>query len=184
MALRGLHVVVRRHTCSTGRCVYFADQRYDGNNRIWYKNIIKIESGFSAFWNSDCDESLITLQQQWRHCVGVNFTRNRRNSWIIKQFCPTIRWQKEASDKVTFLVKEQNVSVISTDVYGIPWCLTYSLNVQEWKSTLLGVILGITSFGVEIHAQNSGIHKEWFKPLLWSGFYYFRVDFHSKRSDP
>ena len=36
----------------------------------------------------------------------------------------------------------------------------YSLNVQEWKSTLLGVILGITSFGVEIHAQISGIHSQ------------------------
>ena len=29
----------------------------------------------------------------------------------------------------------------------------YSLNVQEWKFTLLGVIVGITSFIVEIHAQ-------------------------------
>ena len=28
-------------------------------------------------------------------------------------------WQKEASDKVTFLVKEQNVSVIFTDINGI-----------------------------------------------------------------
>ena len=36
----------------------------------------------------------------------------------------------------------------------------YSLNVQEWKSTLLGIILGITSFGVEIHAQYSGIHSQ------------------------
>ena len=37
--------------------------------------------------------------------------------------------------------------------------MKYSLNVQEWKSTLLGVILGINSFGVEIDAQNSGIHS-------------------------
>ena len=36
----------------------------------------------------------------------------------------------------------------------------YSLNAVEWKSTLLGVILGITSFGVEIHSQNSGIHSK------------------------
>ena len=27
--------------------------------------------------------------------------------------------------------------------------ITYSLNAVEWKSTLFGVILGITSFGVE-----------------------------------
>ena len=74
--------------------------------------------------------------------------------------------------------------------YSLIRRVNYSPNVKEWKSTLLGVILGIISFGVEIHAQ------EWFKPLLWSGFYYFesgfplqtevipnmtpkRVDFHS-----
>ena len=57
--------------------------------------------------------------------------------------------------------------------------LLYSLNVHEWKSTLLGVILGITSFGVEIHSQKSD-----------SNHYFgvdstiLRVDFHSKRSDP
>ena len=38
--------------------------------------------------------------------------------------------------------------------------ILYSLNVKEWKSTLLGFVLGITSFGVEIHAQNSGIHSQ------------------------
>ena len=38
--------------------------------------------------------------------------------------------------------------------------IAYSLNVQEWKSTLLGVILGIIRFGVEIHAQNSDIHSQ------------------------
>ena len=37
---------------------------------------------------------------------------------------------------------------------------SYSLNAVEWKSTLLGVILGIASFGVEIHSQNSGIHSK------------------------
>ena len=34
---------------------------------------------------------------------------------------------------------------------------TYSLNVQEWKSTLLGIILGVTSFGVEIHSFRNHI---------------------------
>ena len=33
-------------------------------------------------------------------------------------------WQKEASDKSDILVKEHNVSVISTDVNGISRCLT------------------------------------------------------------
>ena len=32
-------------------------------------------------------------------------------------------WQKEASDKSDISVKEQNVSVIYTDVNGISWCL-------------------------------------------------------------
>ena len=32
-------------------------------------------------------------------------------------------WQKEASDKVTFLVKEPNVSLIPTNLNGIS-CLT------------------------------------------------------------
>ena len=63
---------------------------------------------------------------------------------------------------------------------------TYSLNVQEWKSTLLGVILGITSFGVEIHAQNIGIHSQKSDPNHYFGVdsTILRVDFHSKRSDP
>ena len=56
----------------------------------------------------------------------------------------------------------------------------YSLNVKEWKSTLLGV--GITSFGVEIYAQNSAIHSQ----KSDSNHYFevdsttLRVDFHSK----
>ena len=33
--------------------------------------------------------------------------------------------------KVTFLVKEQNVSVISTDVNGISWCLTEHISQQD-----------------------------------------------------
>ena len=36
------------------------------------------------------------------------------------------------------------------------WIITLLM----WKSTLLGVIWGIISFGVEIHAQNSGIHSQ------------------------
>ena len=40
--------------------------------------------------------------------------------------------------------------------------LMYSLNAVEWKSTLLGVIWGITSFGVEIHSQNRRIHSKAF----------------------
>ena len=55
----------------------------------------------------------------------------------------------------------------------------YSPNAVEWKSTLLGVILGITSFGVEIHSQNSGIHS---KVVVWItlfeiGFHYFERGF-------
>ena len=43
-----------------------------------------------------------------------------------------------------------------------PLCkeITYSLNAVEWKSNLLGVILGSLRFGVEIHSQNSGIHSK------------------------
>ena len=33
--------------------------------------------------------------------------------------------------KVKFLVKEPNVSVISTDVNGISWCLTYHISWQD-----------------------------------------------------
>ena len=33
--------------------------------------------------------------------------------------------KREQVTKVTFLVKEQNVSVISTDINKISWCLTY-----------------------------------------------------------
>ena len=70
---------------------------------------------------------------------------------------------------------------LSRGSYGV-----YSLNVQEWKSTLLGVILGITSFGVEIHAQNSGIHSQKSDSNQYIGVdsTILRVDFHSKRSDP
>ena len=70
--------------------------------------------------------------------------------------------------------------------------------MQEWKSTLLGVILGITSFWSGNPHSNywNPLSKEWFKSLLWSGFHYNlgvdstpnevipnmmpkRVDFHS-----
>jgi len=66
----------------------------------------------------------------------------------------------------------------------------YSHNVYKGvETTLSGVILGITHFGVEIHAQNSEIHSqknaskaqtttlEWFPHSYWSGF-------NSERSDP
>ena len=36
----------------------------------------------------------------------------------------------------------------------------YFLSVQEWKSTLFGVLLGSLHFGMEIHSQNSGIHSQ------------------------
>ena len=55
-----------------------------------------------------------------------------------------------------------------------------SINVQEWKSTLLGVILGIASFGVEIHAQNSGIHSQKSDSNHYFGvdmFHYFESGF-------
>ena len=60
--------------------------------------------------------------------------------------------------------------------------IMYSLNVQEWKSTLLGVILGITLFGVEIHTQNSGIHSKKSDSSHYFGVdsTILRVDFHSK----
>ena len=61
-----------------------------------------------------------------------------------------------------------------------------SRNIQEWKSTLLGVMIGIISFGVEIHAQNSGIHSQKSDSNHYFGVdsTILRVDFHSKRSDP
>ena len=62
----------------------------------------------------------------------------------------------------------------------------YSLNAEEWKSTLLGVILGISSFwsGNPL-SQNSGIHS---KVVVWITLLrvdstILSVDFHSKRSD-
>ena len=48
----------------------------------------------------------------------------------------------------------------------------------KWKSTLLGDVLGITSFGVEIHTENSGIYS---KVVVWitheSGFLFFQHGF-------
>ena len=57
-----------------------------------------------------------------------------------------------------------------------------SLNVQEWSCTLLGVILGITSFGVDIYAKNSGIHSQKSDSDHYFGVdsTILRVDFHSK----
>ena len=58
----------------------------------------------------------------------------------------------------------------------------YSLNAAEWKFNLLRVILGITSLGVEIHAQNSGIHSQKSDSNHYFGVdsTILRVDFHSK----
>ena len=58
--------------------------------------------------------------------------------------------------------------------------IIYSLYVQEWKSTLFGIILGITSFGVEIHTQNSGIHSQKSDSNHYFGLdsTISRVDFH------
>ena len=68
-----------------------------------------------------------------------------------------------------------------------------SINVQEWKSTLLGVILGITSIWSENPLSNSEIHSqivkstlkivnqtttfEWWIPVFST---ILSVDFHSK----
>ena len=61
-------------------------------------------------------------------------------------------------------------------------CLkSHSLNVREWKSTLLGVILGSPRFGVVIHTENSGIHSQKSDSnhtLEW--IHYFERGFHSK----
>ena len=77
-------------------------------------------------------------------------------------------------------------------VNAIQWCFVenqkgiiaaqqkvYSLNAVEWKSTLFGVILGITSFGVESTPkllwnplQSSGLNHS-----FEGGFYYFERGF-------
>ena len=58
----------------------------------------------------------------------------------------------------------------------------YSVNMQEWKSTRLGVILRITSFEMEIHTQNSGIHSQKSDSNHYFGVdsTILRKDFHSK----
>ena len=51
----------------------------------------------------------------------------------------------------------------------------------EWKSTLLGVKIRITSFGVEIHAKNSRTRSQQSDSnhysILWSGFHSFERGF-------
>ena len=72
--------------------------------------------------------------------------------------------------------------------------LPTTLSKRDYLSTcsgveihsIIGVVLGITSFGVEIHAQNSGIHSQKSDLNHYFGVdsTILRVDFHSKRSDP
>ena len=50
---------------------------------------------------------------------------------IYSMYYSALLWQKEASDKSDILVKEQNVSVICTDVNGISWCLTEHISYQD-----------------------------------------------------
>ena len=57
--------------------------------------------------------------------------------------------------------------------------MKYSLNVQEWKSTLLGVIIRdhFVWSGNPHSKQWNPLSKEWFKSLVWSGFHYFESGF-------
>ena len=69
----------------------------------------------------------------------------------------------------------------------ITLCIPYSLNAVEWKSTLFGVMLGITSFGVDDVLPNySGIRSE---VVVESFFWEWIPQFWAwsstpKRSDP
>ena len=47
------------------------------------------------------------------------------------------------------------------------WVFYVLLNAVEWKSTLLGVILGSLRFGVEFHAKIvESTPKQWFEALF------------------
>ena len=55
---------------------------------------------------------------------GVFFQKQGlEQSKTTKAMLPYFGKRKQVT-KVTFLVKEQNVSIITTDVNGISWCLT------------------------------------------------------------
>ena len=77
-------------------------------------------------------------------CWSQEIPNSCMHIWSI-QFCP-IKWKQKQDGikilpnfdkrnqvtKVTFLVKEQNVSVISIDVNGISWCLYPTYLVSGW----------------------------------------------------
>ena len=82
---------------------------------------------------------------------------------------------------VSSILLRYDVMFINVSVSELCSLSLYSLNAVEWKSTLLGVILGSLRFGVEIHSQNSGIHSKVVSSGLnhsfESGFHYFERGF-------
>ena len=73
------------------------------------------------------------IQNRWaseKCSFWIKLTAIHGECCVLNPFCPTLakgsKWQKGK-----FLAKEQNVSVISTDINGISWCLTYFLEEDE-----------------------------------------------------
>ena len=64
-------------------------------------------------------ESVISQENKFPLTLYIEF----HNFYFLLDINTALIWQKEALTKVTFLVKEQNVSVIYTDVNGISGCL-------------------------------------------------------------
>ena len=91
-----------------------------------------------------------------------SLSRTSQNKTIFKKLSGTLRSRGSygvyvavtGSTSHLFSLKSLCVSDLHESV------TVFSLNAAEWKSTLLGVILGSLRFGVEIHSQNSGIHSK------------------------
>ena len=101
----------------------------------WRVNFTRVESGWLDI-HSKKKWSLTSLPREWRQWqIEWKFTL-----FFFREYADFVNWNE----------------IVTSPVSG----KNYSLTVWEWKSTLLGVILGSIRFGVAIHSQNSGIRSQ------------------------
>ena len=108
-------------------------------------------------------EYIICVASVWKEEKKV---RPENEAFWPEHSCRLPEYQVGLAPHITFFMC-QNMATWTNPVHRLVYAYgdyPNSLNAMEWKSTLLGVILGITSFGVEIHSQNSGIHS---KVVVW-----------------
>ena len=97
---------------------FIASLEYSGSLSFRFQSHTQVHYWY--WWSMFCQEFYFFIQFVRK---TLSFLHIESTSSVLQLICPTLakgsKWQKWR-----VLVKEQNVSVIPTDVNGISWCLT------------------------------------------------------------